>query len=104
MLFNDVVTIYAAPTSNDYGESSWGANDSYKARFVEKTTKTVSPTGEMILADAIVYLPDAAKDIVALGRRVVYSSTNYEIVELKKVKDTSGTIRYVRCILKLTAI
>lgn len=104
MLYNDVVTIYGSPSTNDYGESEWDDSNSYKARFVEKTTKTVNPKGEMILADAIVYLPDATKDLVALGRRVVHNLIDYEIVELKKVIDTSGTIRYVRCVLKLVAI
>ena len=104
MLFNDVVLIYSAPSKNDYGERTWGSSNSYKSRFVEKTVKTVSPTGEIMLADAVVHLPDAAQDIVALGRRVTHDSTDYEIVELKKVKDTKGTVRYVRCILKLMAV
>lgn len=95
--FNDAMTIYASPTTDEYGRQDWGSGVAVTGRFVEKNTLLYQPSGEAAMSDAIIHV--SADVTLNIGSRITYDSVDYRVMKLVRPKDVSS-VRFIKAFVQ----
>lgn len=98
-MLNQTVYIEPAGALDAYGNTSFGAPVSYKARFQETTKTIVTPERERQPIDGVVFLAPAA--IVEIGSRVTYGGKQYRIMRRDVITAGNGQTHHYELMVQL---
>lgn len=94
---NQTITLYRKSSKNKYGEESFGAAATHKARFQERYKLIDLPNGEKIETDASVWLlPSVAID---KEDKISYRSKDWEVVQVYN-RQGRTSIDHIQVILR----
>lgn len=88
-LLNQTVTLTTRSGTNKYGEASFGAGVSSKARVQVENKIVKGPQGEDIGTDALIFLPGAAT--LEHGDKITHDGITYRAILVSKVADGGGS-------------
>lgn len=97
-LMNNSVTIYGEDTKDEFGKQSWQTGETTDGRFIEENKIVYDEKGEKITTDASLYLQ--SDETIALGNKVVYDSTDYQVIKIEKPKQVKN-VHHIKVYLRL---
>lgn len=93
-LLNQTITHYPKTGLSDEGRETFGAGTTHSVRFQRINKSRVSPTGQNIIIEAIVYLAGDAG--ISINDKITYESISYKVHSVYVAIDGPGNEHHTK--------
>jgi hypothetical protein len=93
-LLQQTITIYSKTSYGSDGRPAVGTGTEVSARFQPKQVRKPLPNGDVLVVDAIAYVP--ADTTIATDAKVTYDSVTYRVLNVYKTPDGKGNTKFIR--------